>query len=106
MSRRSLPRLYPYEQQTPREIMPTLNATLRLNAAGDPTARDRSGSASVMAELFGPLNRLLGSGGDARLAIYPASGINGYGCQPFPCPETLSFASSTATSISERAYDV
>ena len=58
-----------------------------------------------MAELFGPLDRLLSGGGDARLAINPASGANGYGCQPFPCPETLSFASSTATSISERAYD-
>jgi hypothetical protein len=83
--------------------MPTLNTTLRLNATEDPIARDRSGSA--MAELFGPLDRLLGGGGDQRLAIDPASGVNGYGCQPFPCPETLSFASSTATSISERAYD-
>src|SRR5713226_741152 len=86
--------------------MPTLNTTLRLNAAEDPIARDRSGSAAAMAELFGPLDRLLSGGGDARLAINPASGANGYGCQPFPCPETLSFASSTATSISERAYDV
>jgi hypothetical protein len=85
--------------------MPTLNTTLRLNAAEDPIARDRSASASAMAELFGPLDRLLGGGGDQRLGINPASGLNGYGCQPFPCPETLSFASSTATSISERAYD-
>ncbi len=58
-----------------------------------------------MAELFAPLDRLLGSGGDARLTINPASGLNEYGCQPFPCPDTLSFSSSTATSISERAYD-
>jgi hypothetical protein len=85
--------------------MPTLSTTLRLNAAEDPIAQDRSGSASAMAELFGPLDRLLSGGGDRRLAINPASGGNGYGCQPFPCPETLSFASSTATSISERAYD-
>src|SRR5713101_6877056 len=86
--------------------MPTLNTTLRLNAAEDPIARDRSGSAAAMAELFGPLDRLLSGGGDARLAINPASGVNGYGCLPFPCLETLSFASSTATSISGRAYDV
>ena len=85
--------------------MPTLNTTPRLNAAEDPIARDRSGSAAAMAELFDPLDRLLSGGGDQRLAINPASGVNGYGCQPFPCPETLSFASSTATSISERAYD-
>jgi hypothetical protein len=105
MSRHSLPRPHPQAQQTPREIMPTLNTTLRLNAAEDPIARDRSGSASAMAELFGPLDRLLSGGGDARLAINPASDANRYGCQPFACPETLSFASSTATSISERAYD-
>ncbi len=58
-----------------------------------------------MAELFAPLDRLLGTGGDARLTINPASGLNEYGCQPYPCPDTLSFSSSTATSISQRAYD-
>ena len=58
-----------------------------------------------MAELFLPLDRLLGGGGDPRLSIDAASGVNGYGCRPFPCPDTLSFASSTATSISQRAFD-
>jgi hypothetical protein len=58
-----------------------------------------------MAELFLPLDHLLVSGGDPRLAVNPASGLNDYGCRPSPCPDTLSFASSTATSISERAYD-
>ena len=64
----------------------------------------RSRSASAMAELFAPLDRLLAAGGDSRLTINPANGLNEYGCQPAPCPETLSFSSSTATSISERAY--
>ncbi len=58
-----------------------------------------------MAGLFMPLERLLSSGGDPRLSIDPASGTNQYGCLPFPCPDTLSLASSTATSISQRAYD-
>jgi hypothetical protein len=58
-----------------------------------------------MAELFMPLDRLLSHGGDPRLRVNPAGGVNEYGCQPFPCPETLSFSSSTATSISQRAYD-
>lgn len=58
-----------------------------------------------MAELFAPLDRLLGCGGDPRLRLNPATGANEYGCQPFPCPDTLSFASSTATSISARAYE-
>ena len=57
-----------------------------------------------MAELFAPLDLLLGCGGDPRLRLNPATGANEYGCQPFPCPDTLSFASSTATSISVRAY--
>lgn len=57
-----------------------------------------------MSDLFLPLERLLGCGGDPRLRISPASGVND-GCQPFPCPDTLSFASSTATSISQRAYE-
>ncbi|HLX14953.1 MAG TPA: hypothetical protein VKS24_07085 [Bradyrhizobium sp.] len=58
-----------------------------------------------MAELFAPLDRLLCAGGDARLTINPAGGFNEYGCQPYPCPDTLSFSSSTATSISQPAYD-
>ncbi|WP_249780567.1 hypothetical protein [Bradyrhizobium sp. dw_411] len=67
--------------------------------------RDQSRSASAMAELFAPLDRLLSGGGDPRLTINPATGLNEYGCRPFPSPDTLTFSSSTATSISERGYD-
>ena len=87
------------------ENIPVLNAEPRPLAAGKPILRDRSRSAFAMTELFVPLDRLLSSGGDARLSIDPVSGVNAYGCEPSPCPDTLSFASSTATSISERAYD-
>ena len=69
-----------------------------------PIAEARSRSASAMGELFQPLERVLVGGGDPRLKIDPVRGINGYGCEALPCPDTLSFASSTATSISERAY--
>ena len=82
-----------------------LNGGLRFQVAEKANLRDQSGSAATMAELFAPLDRLLSSGGDPRLTINPASGLNEYGCQPFPCPDTLSFSSSTATSISQRAYD-
>ena len=58
-----------------------------------------------MRELFAPLDRLLVSGGDARLAITCADGRNAYGCEPRPAPGTLNFSSSTATSISQRAYE-
>jgi hypothetical protein len=87
-----------------RENMSTLSASLRLQAVEAPISQDRSRSAAAMAELFGPLDGLLRGGGDPRLDIDPTSGANEYGCQPFPCPGTLSFASSTATSISARAY--
>ncbi len=54
--------------------------------------------------LFAPLDRLLAGGGDTRLAVDPLTRLNGYGCRPSPRPEAFTFASSTATSISERAF--
>src|ERR1700736_3713053 len=53
---------------------------------------------------FADLPDLLASGGDSRLLLDPISRLNDYGCRPFPRPEAFTFASSTATSISERAY--
>jgi len=82
-----------------------LNRGVRFLASEDPIAWGQPRSASALAELFDPLDRLLVRGGDPRLSINPASGANEYGCRPSPCPSTLSFASSTATSISQRAYD-
>ncbi len=80
-----------------------LHGSVRFQVAEKSGVGARSGPA--MAELFVPLDRLLAGGGDSRLAVSAASGLNEYGCQPMPCPETLSFSSSTATSISQRAYD-
>ncbi len=57
-----------------------------------------------MRDLFRPLEDLLISGGDPRLALDPATGLNEYGCGPQPTPDDFSFASSTASVISERAY--
>ena len=80
-----------------------LHGSVRFQVAEKSGVAARSGPA--MADLFVPLDRLLAGGGDSRLAVSAASGLNEYGCQPMPCPETLSFSSSTATSISQRAYD-
>ena len=83
------------------------NARLRLHAAGDFRSRDlaQERPGSELRDLFAPLDRLLVSGGDARLAINSAGGRNAYGCEPRPAPGTLNFSSSTATSISQRAYE-
>jgi hypothetical protein len=51
-----------------------------------------------------PLDNALISGGDQRLAIDSESGLNGYGCQPSPRLQEISFSSSTASTISQRAY--
>src|SRR5580692_2702304 len=81
-----------------------LHGSVRLQVSETAGSAGRSRSASAMAELFAPLDSLLITGGDSRLTLNPATGLNEYGCQSTPCPETLSFSSSTATSISERAY--
>ena len=82
-----------------------LHGSVRFQVSETEGLAGRPRSASAMAELFAPLDLLLAAGGDTRLAINPATGLNEYGCQPSPCPDTLSFSSSTATSISARAYD-
>ncbi|MDD2913789.1 MAG: hypothetical protein PHP70_00575 [Gallionella sp.] len=51
-----------------------------------------------------PTEQLLTSGGDARIALDPSSGLNKYGCPPLPDPELLSFGSSTASVISTAGF--
>ena len=48
--------------------------------------------------------RLLVAGGDGRLALDPATGLNRYLCRPFPDPELLDFGSSTASVVSEAGF--
>lgn len=56
-------------------------------------------------DLFTPLDTLLVSGGDSRLALDPRDRVNAYGCAASPEPEIWNFASSTASTISQAAYD-
>jgi hypothetical protein len=46
----------------------------------------------------------MGTGGDVRLKLDPETGLNQYGCSSRPRPWAVTFASSTASSISERGY--
>ncbi|HEY3887391.1 MAG TPA: hypothetical protein VGL73_02380 [Caulobacteraceae bacterium] len=47
---------------------------------------------------------LLTEGGDARIALDPATGRNKYGCTATPDGATADFSSSTASSISPRGF--
>ena len=59
----------------------------------------------ILENLAKPTEYLLMSGGDFRLNIDEIELLNKYGCRPFPRPDAYTFASSTATSISNFAFD-
>ena len=59
----------------------------------------------VLEYLARPTEDLLMSGGDLRLNIDENDLLNKYGCRPFPRPDAFTFASSTATSVSNFAFD-
>ncbi|QPF94015.1 hypothetical protein [Bradyrhizobium commune] len=63
------------------------------------------GSRYGLRDLFTPLDTLLVAGGDRRLALDPQTRVNAYGCAASPESEIWNFASSTASSISQAAYD-
>ncbi len=53
---------------------------------------------------IGPAETLMAAGGDARLLLDPQTGLNHYGCSHRPRPWAVTFASSTASSVSERGF--
>ncbi len=53
---------------------------------------------------LGTAEALMETGGDIRLARDPVTSLNGYGCSHRPRPWAVTFASSTASSSSERGY--
>ncbi|SEK59989.1 pyridoxal phosphate-dependent decarboxylase family protein [Ectothiorhodospira marina] len=58
-----------------------------------------------LTDLLRPTHWHLMHGGDARLLVDPATGLNRYGCAPFLREHAYTFASSTATSVSGHAYE-
>ena len=78
--------------------MSSFSSALVLTAAEQrPAALHDSQSADV-------LGRILSSGSDGRIAIDAATGRNGYGCRALPHANGLTFSSSTASTISPRAF--
>jgi hypothetical protein len=59
----------------------------------------------IVENLAKPTEYLLMAGGDLRLNIDEVELLNKYGCRPFPRPDAFTFASSTATSVSNFAFD-
>ncbi len=59
----------------------------------------------IVENLAKPTEYLLMAGGDLRLNIDEIDLLNKYGCSPFPRPDAFTFASSTATSVSNFAFD-
>tara|TARA_R110002033_G_scaffold42958_6_gene84361 strand:+ start:519 stop:2591 length:2073 start_codon:yes stop_codon:yes gene_type:complete len=59
----------------------------------------------IVDNLAKPTEYLLMDGGDLRLNIDEVALLNKYGCRPFPRPDAFTFASSTATSVSNFAFD-
>ena len=66
--------------------------------------RPRSASAEAWALDDPSFVAALVSGGDERLALDPASGLNRYLCPPSPAPGMVCLSSCTASPISDRSF--
>jgi hypothetical protein len=54
--------------------------------------------------LLAPAEAIMETGGDIRLQLDPQTRLNGYGASHRPRPWAITYASTTASSISERGY--
>jgi hypothetical protein len=78
------------------------------SAALSAAAREGNGSAAPASTpddggLSLPTSELMALGGDARITLDEASGLNSYGCAPKPMP-AITYASSTASTVSSGAF--
>ena len=73
-----------------------------------PTADFLDGQSLAQVQRLWPLaiatEQLLVEGGDDRLTLDQATGLNRYGCAPHPRPDVIAFGSCTASSISARGF--
>lgn len=73
--------------------------------APDVLASATSGRIRALWPVIGCAEAIMETGGDIRLLRDPQSDLNGYGCSHRPRSWAISFASSTASSVSERGYE-
>src|SRR5699024_178783 len=95
------------EEDDVREVMADINFTqLERFHGGDEIEGDiKEEYLQMINYLAYPIEYLMTLGGDFRLKVDPDELLNKYGCRPFPRPEAFTFASSTASSISNTAYN-
>ncbi len=88
------------------EVAPTpeLLALVSANLPGDAASSAQIARIRAVWNQLGTADALMETGGDIRLQRDPRSALNGYGCSHRPRPWAVTFASSTASSSSERGY--
>ena len=82
-------------------------AALARNCFGAPLTLPPDAAARIITlwSILGTSETIMETGGDIRLWRDPQTDLNGYGCSHRPRPWAITFASSTASSISERGYE-
>lgn len=88
------------------EVAPSADTLRQISAnlPGEAASAEEITHVRAIWQLLGTADALMETGGDIRLQRDPRSALNGYGCSHRPRPWAVTFASSTASSSSERGY--
>lgn len=88
------------------EVAPSVDTLRQISAnlPGEAASAEEIAHVRAIWQLLGTADALMETGGDIRLQRDPRSALNGYGCSHRPRPWAVTFASSTASSSSERGY--
>jgi hypothetical protein len=78
---------------------------LRDASSTAPLTKPREGPERAVKSPLAATHVLLTEGGDQRIRLDPATGLNKYGCPPTPTPHLAAFGSSTASAISTPALE-
>jgi hypothetical protein len=93
------------EERLDSEMISTENELQAFHGLKNTNTKIKAAWLPILENLAKPTEYLLMAGGDLRLNIDEIELLNKYGCRPFPRPDAFTFASSTATSVSNFAFD-